>query len=100
MAQGNKTHPHYVLGMHMQPRVWWNVRVDFIATLFFSLFNVVMNQFYVAFALQAGASNLQVGILSAAPAIGLIFSPMWASWIEKSSDPKPFTIYPNMIGRL
>lgn len=100
MAQGNKSHNHYVLGMHMQPRVWWNVRVDFVATLFFSLFNVVMNQFYVAFAIQEGASNLQVGILSAAPAIGLIFSPMWASWIEKSDNPKPFTIYPNMIGRL
>lgn len=100
MTQGSKSHHRYVLGMHMQPRVWWNVRVDFIATLFFSLFNVVMNQFYVAFAIQEGASNLQVGILSAAPAIGLIFSPMWASWIEKSDNPKPFTIYPNMVGRL
>ncbi|MEK4252260.1 MFS transporter [Paenibacillus sp. FSL W7-1287] len=100
MAQQNKPHHHYALGMHMPPRVWWNVRVDFIATLFFSLFNVVMNQFYIAFAIQEGASNLQVGILSAAPAIGLIFSPIWASWIEKSSSPKPFTIWPNMIGRL
>ncbi|MFC6334792.1 MFS transporter [Paenibacillus septentrionalis] len=100
MAQGNKPHHHYALGMHMQPRVWWNVRVDFVATLFFSLFNVVMNQYYVTFAAQAGASNLQVGILSAAPAIGLIFSPIWASWIEKSTNPKPFTIYPNMVGRL
>lgn len=100
MAHSNKPHHHYALGMHMPPRVWWNVRVDFIATLFFSLFNVVMNQFYIVFAIQQGASNLQVGILSAAPAIGLVFSPLWASWIEKSDNPKPFTIFPNMVGRL
>jgi hypothetical protein len=42
---------------------------------------------------------MQVGLLSAAPAIGLILSPLWASWIERTS-PKPFTIYPNLIGRL
>lgn len=99
MANNNKPHYHYVLGLEMPPRVWWNVRVDFVASLFFSLFNVVMNQFYIVFAIQQGASNLQVGILSAAPAIGLIFSPIWASWIERSDRPKPFTIIPNMIGR-
>jgi len=100
MSQTSRTEQHQHFGMEIQPRVWWNVRVDFVATLFFSLFNVVMNQFFIAFAIQEGASNLQVGILSAAPAIGLIFSPIWASWIERSDKPKPFTIIPNMIGRL
>ena len=84
----------------MSPRVWWNFKSDFIATLFFSLFNVVMNQFYIAFALQQGATNLQVGILSAAPAVGLIFSPIWATWIEKANKPKAFTVIPCLIGRL
>lgn len=100
MSQPTKTQKNQHFGMEIPPRVWWNVRVDFIATLFFSLFNVVMNQFYIAFAIQEGASNLQVGVLSAAPAIGLIFSPVWASWIERSNTPKPFTVIPSMIGRL
>ncbi|MDQ6419805.1 MFS transporter [Paenibacillus sp. LHD-117] len=88
------------LGMPMTARVWRNVRIDVGATLLFSLFNVVMNQFYIAFALQQGADKLQVGLLAAAPAVGLIFSPFWASWIEKANNPKPFVILPNAIGRL
>lgn len=100
MSQPSKAEKNIHFGIELKPRVWWNVRVDFVATLFFSLFNVVMNQFYIAFAIQEGATNLQVGILAAAPAIGLIFSPIWATWIEKSNKPKPFTVIPTMIGRL
>ncbi|MDQ0115283.1 MFS transporter [Paenibacillus harenae] len=88
------------LGMPMSNRVWRNARIDFGATSFFSLFNVVINQFYVAFAIQQGASNLQVGLLTAAPAVGLLFSPLWATWIEKANNPKPFVVIPNAIGRL
>lgn len=88
------------LGMPMTANVWRNVRIDLGASCLFSLFNVVINQFYMAFAIQQGASNLQVGLLSAAPAIGLIFSPIWASWIEKADNPRPFMIIPNAIGRL
>lgn len=87
-------------GIQMVPRVWYNARVDLGASLLFSLFNVVINQFFMPFAIQQGASNVQVGLLSAAPAIGLLFSPFWASWIEKSGNPKPFVVIPNMIGRL
>jgi MFS family permease len=88
------------LGMPMTARVWHNFRIDGGATLLFSMFNVVMNQFYIAFALQQGADKLQVGLLAAAPAVGLIFSPLWAIWIEKSGNPKPFVVLPNAIGRL
>ncbi|WP_338554948.1 MFS transporter [Paenibacillus sp. KS-LC4] len=87
-------------GMQMTPRVWYNAKIDVGASLLFSLFNVVLNQFYMPFAIQQGATNFQVGLLSAAPAIGLIFSPLWANWIEKSNNPKPFVIIPNLIGRL
>ncbi|MBB3109742.1 MFS family permease [Paenibacillus phyllosphaerae] len=87
-------------GMTMTPRVWLNARIDLGATCLFSLFNVVLNQFYVPFAIQQGASNLQVGLLSAAPAIGLIFSPLWANWIEKTNHPLPFVVIPNLIGRM
>lgn len=87
------------LGMAMTPRVWRNAKIDFGASLLYSLFNVVVNQFYVAFAIQQGASNFQVGLLAAAPAIGLVFSPLWAAWIEKADNPKPFVIIPNAIGR-
>ncbi|WP_238590829.1 MFS transporter [Paenibacillus beijingensis] len=89
----------YKFGMIMSPRVWLNARVDLGATCLFSLFNVVINQFYLPFALQHGATNTQVGLLAAAPAVGLIFSPLWASWIEKTDRPKPFVIMPNLIGR-
>ncbi|MFD2613379.1 MFS transporter [Paenibacillus gansuensis] len=78
---------------------WFNFRTDFIAAVTFSLFNVVFNQFYVPMAIQQGASNIQVGLLAAAPAIGLLFSPLWAGWIERTT-PKPFVIVPNLIGRL
>jgi len=88
------------LGLPMTNRVWRNARIDFGATALFSIFNVVMNQFYVAFAIQQGASNVQVGLLTAAPAIGLLFSPVWASLMEKSNNPKPFVMLPNAIGRM
>ncbi|MFD2117749.1 MFS transporter [Paenibacillus yanchengensis] len=87
------------LGMHMSGRVWWNVRIDLVASIIFSLFNVVVNQFYIAFAIQHGATHLQVGILSAAPAIGLLFSPIWASLIEKAKSPRLYVIIPNIVGR-
>ncbi|MCR2806158.1 MFS transporter [Paenibacillus soyae] len=101
MARVTKSNAHLVkFGMPMTARVWRNARIDLWATCLFGLFNVVMNQFYVAFAIQQGASHLQVGLLTAAPAVGLIFSPLWAAWIEKSSNPKPFMIIPNALGRL
>ncbi|MUT67586.1 MFS transporter [Paenibacillus sp. NEAU-GSW1] len=87
-------------GLNMTPRVWLNSKIDFGASILFSLFNVVFNQFYVPFAIQQGATSLQTGLLSAAPAIGLLFSPVWANWIEKSGNPKPFVMIPNLIGRM
>lgn len=87
-------------GMPMTARVYLNARIDLGASCLFALFNVVLNQFYVAFALQQGASNFQVGLLAAAPAVGLMFSPFWASLIEKANTPKPFVMIPNAIGRL
>lgn len=100
MARVTKSGSHLVkFGMPMTARVWRNARVDLSASCLFGLFNVVMNQFYVAFAIQQGANHLQVGLLAAAPAIGLIFSPIWANWIEKAKTPKPFVIIPNLIGR-
>ncbi|GLX65965.1 MFS transporter [Paenibacillus glycanilyticus] len=90
----------YKLGIQMTPRVWFNARIDLSATLLFSIFNVVLNQFFMPFAIQEGANNLEVGLLSAAPAVGLLFSPFWAAWIEKTGNPKPFVIIPNVIGRL
>ncbi|RIX53070.1 MFS transporter [Paenibacillus nanensis] len=101
MARVTKASSHLVkFGMPMTARVWRNARTDLIASCLFGLFNVVMNQFYVAFAIQQGASHVQVGLLTAAPAIGLIFSPFWANWIERAKAPKPFVIIPNLIGRL
>lgn len=101
MESESKASPRIVkLGMSMTENVWRNARIDVGASCLFSLFNVVMNQFYIAFAIQQGASNFQVGLLSAAPAIGLLFSPFWATWIEKANNPKPFVIIPNVIGRL
>ncbi|OUM97432.1 MAG: MFS transporter [Paenibacillaceae bacterium ZCTH02-B3] len=81
------------------PDAWHNFRCDLAAALIFSLFNVVFNQFYIPMAIRQGATELQVGILSAAPAIGLLFSPLWAPFIQRS-HPKPFVILPNFIGRL
>ncbi|WP_338113153.1 MFS transporter [Paenibacillus artemisiicola] len=80
------------------PRAWHNFRIDAGASVLFSFFNVVFNQFYLPMAIQQGASNLQVGIISAAPAVGLLFSPLWAAFIERS-DPKPFVVIPNLIAR-
>lgn len=86
-------------GQHLSIDAMHNFRIDFVAACTFSLFNVVFNQFYVPMAIDAGADSFQVGLLTAAPAMGLILSPIWASWIERTS-PKPFTILPNLVGRL
>jgi MFS family permease len=86
------------LGLQMSPATKHNLYSDFGAACLFSLFNVVFNQFYIALAIRQGATNLEVGILAAAPAIGLLFSPIWAGKIEQS-NPKPFVIIPNVIGR-
>ncbi|PWV88451.1 MFS transporter [Paenibacillus cellulosilyticus] len=87
-------------GLAMPARVWYNAKIDVWASMLFSLFNVVLNQFFMPFAIREGASNLQVGLLSAAPAIGLIFSPLWASIIERTGKYRLFYILPNAIGRV
>jgi len=81
------------------PEAWHNFHCDLAASLIYSLFNVVFNQFYIPMAIRQGATELQVGILAAAPAIGLLFSPLWASLIQRSS-PKLYVIIPNLLGRL
>jgi MFS family permease len=88
------------LASELSPDARSNYWIDFAACCLFSLFNVVNNQFYIPMAIDAGAGGIQVGLLTAAPAVGLLFSPLWASWIERTSSPKPFVIYPNLIGRL
>ena len=91
---------HFISSMRLRlgPRAWHNFCIDASASVLFSFFNVVFNQFYIPMAIQEGASNIQVGLLSASPAIGLLFSPIWAGWIERA-NPKPFMIIPNLIGR-
>lgn len=86
------------LGLHMSPATKHNLYSDLGAACLLSLFSVVFNQFYIALAIRQGATNLEVGILAAAPAIGLLFSPIWAGRVEQSS-PKPYIIIPNLIGR-
>jgi MFS transporter, DHA1 family, staphyloferrin B biosynthesis exporter len=87
-----------ILGMNMGAAAWRNFRWDFAAAALFSLFNVVFNQFYVPLAIQHGATDIHVGLLTAAPAIGLLFSPLWSSFIERG-HPKPYVVLPNLIGR-
>ncbi|REE55461.1 putative MFS family arabinose efflux permease [Paenibacillus taihuensis] len=88
------------LRLQLGPRAWHNFTSDTTASLLFSFFNVVFNQFYIPMAIQQGASNIQVGLLSAAPAIGLLFSPLWAGLIERSQSPKPFVVVPNFVARV
>jgi MFS family permease len=85
--------------LELGPDAWHNFRIDTAASLFFAFFNVVYNQFYIAMALRAGATDFQAGLLVAAPAIGLLLSPLWASFIERSQKPLPYMIWPNLIGR-
>lgn len=84
--------------LELGPAAWHNFRIDTSASLLFAFFNVVYNQFYIAMALRAGASDIQAGLLAAAPAVGLLLSPIWASFIERS-QPRPYMIWPNLIGR-
>jgi len=87
------------LGMEMQRMTWFNFRIDFTASILFSLYNVVVNQFYVPMAIHHGISNFEVGLLTAAPAIGSLLSPLWAAMMGNRS-PMPFILWPNLIGRL
>lgn len=88
-----------LLGMSMSRQVRNNFRWDFAAASAFSLFNVVFNQFYTPIAIRAGATDFQVGLLSAAPAIGLLFSPLWAGMAERGRA-KYYVGVPSLIGRL
>ena len=85
--------------LELGPDAWHNFRIDTSASLLFAFFNVVFNQFYIAMALRAGATDFQAGLLAAAPAVGLLLSPLWASFIERSQQPRPYMIWPNLIGR-
>ncbi|MDB5053571.1 MAG: major facilitator superfamily 1 [Bacilli bacterium] len=87
------------MGLNMEQGTWNNFRWDFLATVFVSFFSVTFNQFFTPLAIQHGASNFQVGLLSAAPAIGLVFAPFWASIVEKG-NPKLHMFYPNFIARI
>jgi MFS transporter, DHA1 family, staphyloferrin B biosynthesis exporter len=87
------------MGLQMSKIVWNNFRWEFAAAIFISLFSVVLGQFFIPLALRHGASNLQVGILTAAPAIGLLLAPFWASLIEKGNA-KRYMFYPNLFGRM
>lgn len=86
-------------GLRMSGKAWTNFRWDFGAAVTFSLFNVVFNQFYLPIAIRSGATGLQVGLLSAAPAVGLLFSPIWAGLAENGRA-KNYVVIPNFIGRL
>ncbi len=88
-----------ILGLRMSRQARTNFQWDFIAAALFSLFNVVFNQFYIPIAIRGGATDFQVGLLSAAPAVGLLFSPIWASMAERRRA-KYFVTFPNIIGRL
>jgi MFS family permease len=86
------------MGMQMNGTTWHNFRWDLIGAALFSLFNVVFNQFYVPISIRHGATEFQVGLLSAAPAIGLLFSPLWAGIVERG-NPKPFVVWPQLVAR-
>ncbi|GLG01080.1 hypothetical protein Alches_11190 [Alicyclobacillus hesperidum subsp. aegles] len=89
----------YRLGMQMRRETWRNFQIDFGGSVLFALFNVVVNQFYAPMAIRHGATNLDVGLLSAAPAIGMLLSPLWAGLMGQRS-PKPFVLWPLTIGRM
>jgi MFS family permease len=82
----------------LSPTAKRNFRIDLAAGTLYSLFNVVINQFYIPMAIDAGATDIQVGILAAASAFGLFFAPLWTGLIE-AGNPKTYTIFPNLLGR-
>jgi MFS family permease len=87
------------MGLRMSKIVWNNFRWELAAAIFISLFSVVLGQFFIPLALRHGASSVQVGILTAAPAIGLLLAPFWASMIEKGNA-RLYMFYPNLFGRM
>lgn len=88
-----------VLGMRMSIQARKNFRWDLASAALISLFSVVFNQFYTPIAIRSGATDFQVGLLSAAPAVGLLFSPLWAGMAERGRA-KNYVAFPNLIGRL
>lgn len=86
-------------GLWMNRTVWSNFRIDLTAAFFISFFNIMLYQFFIPLAIINGASNVQVGIISAAPAIGLLLTPLWAAIIEKR-HPMPYIFYPNLVAKI
>jgi MFS family permease len=76
-----------------------NAVYDYTSSCMNGLLYAFAYQFYIPVAIQNGAANWQIGLLSAAPAAGVLLAPLWAS-LQLGKAPKPFVILSNLLGRL
>lgn len=85
-------------GMPLRRDVWRNFQWDFLGGVLISVFTAVLNQFYIPIAIRHGVSDVAVGLLSAAPAMGLLLSPLWAG-LATGSSLKAYVVFPGILAR-
>lgn len=70
--------PVTFLGITMERRTRWNFSCEALNVLFMGLWAGVIGPFAVPLAVRMGATQLQIGLLTAAPFIGNALAPIWA----------------------
>lgn len=75
-----------------------NFKWDFVSALLYGLYAGLFMPFVAATGIRLGATNLAVGLLTAAPCAALLASFYWGSLVQHK--PKlPFVVLPNVVGR-
>jgi MFS transporter, DHA1 family, staphyloferrin B biosynthesis exporter len=75
-----------------------NFILDFYSAAFYGLYDGLLFPFIAVIALRLGASNFEVGLLSAAQNASLLLSFYWGSLVQ-GKRLMPYVMWPNLIGR-
>ncbi|MBM3449914.1 MAG: MFS transporter [Armatimonadetes bacterium] len=72
--------------------------IDFRAGILFGVFAGAVIPFLAVTARRIGASPLEVAIVTSAPAIGMILTAYWATFVM-GRNPIPYVVWPAVVGR-
>jgi MFS transporter, DHA1 family, staphyloferrin B biosynthesis exporter len=90
--------PVAFLGMVMDRQTRWNFLCEAINALFLGVFLGIVNPFTLPLAVRMGAGPMAVWLMTAAPFMGNILSPLWAS-LSYNTRKLPWVVWANVIWR-
>lgn len=90
--------PITFLGMVMDRTTRWNFLCEAINAALLGVFLGIVNPFTLPLAVRLGAGPMAVWMITAAPFIGNIFSPIWAG-LSYNTRKLPWVVWANVIWR-